>query len=98
MEKKNKGLMGRSDIPLAQRLTDANALLAEVVKAQALEPDKAIAKIITLITEAERVDAVEVVRCKDCVSYGGNGWCFEHDTCMEENDFCSYGERRTDNG
>lgn len=61
MAKKNKGFMGRSDIPLAQRLTDANALLAEVVKAQALEPDKAIAKIITLLTEAESVDAVEVV-------------------------------------
>ena len=44
-----------------QRLIDANALLAEVVKAQALEPDKAIAKIITLLTEAESVDAVEVV-------------------------------------
>lgn len=46
-----------------RRLTDANALLAEVVKAQALEPDKAVAKIIMLLTEAESVDAVEV-KCK----------------------------------
>ena len=47
-----------------------------------------------IIDEQPTVDAVEVVRCKDCVSYGGTGWCCEHDTCMEENDFCSYGERR----
>lgn len=44
-----------------RRLIDANALLPEIVKAQALEPAKAVAKIILLVTEAERVDAVEVV-------------------------------------
>jgi hypothetical protein len=47
-----------------KRLINANELLAEVVKAQALEPDKAIVKIITLLTEAESVDAVEVVHAK----------------------------------
>ncbi|MBO5953473.1 MAG: hypothetical protein J6Q53_05075 [Oscillospiraceae bacterium] len=43
------------------RLINANELLAEVAKAQALEPDKAVAKIILLITEAESMDAAEVV-------------------------------------
>lgn len=43
-----------------KRLIDANALLTEVVKAQALEPNKAVAKIIMLITEAEKVDAVSL--------------------------------------
>ena len=45
------------------------------------------------------VDAVEVVRCKDCRYYelhkchnGVNGW-FSH---RMSDDFCSYGERRTD--
>lgn len=42
------------------RLIDANALLVEVVKAQALEPNTAVAKIIMLVTEAESVDAVPV--------------------------------------
>ena len=36
----------------------------------------------------------EVVRCKNCTSYSGTGWCCEHDTSMEADDFCSYGERR----
>jgi hypothetical protein len=52
-----------------RRLIDANALLVEVVKAQALEPLMAVAKIIMLLTEAERVDAVEVVRCEKCRYY-----------------------------
>jgi hypothetical protein len=47
------------------------------------------------------VDAVEVLRCKDCKHFGYN---LENDTLCravsglsdpEENDFCSYGERRT---
>jgi hypothetical protein len=49
-----------------KRLIDANELLAEVVKVQALEPSKAVAKIIMYITEA---DGVKVVRCKDCKHY-----------------------------
>jgi hypothetical protein len=86
-----------------KRLTDANALLAEVVKAQSLEPDKAIAKIITLLTEAESVDAVEVVRCDECV-YSPNGWvCLGNDDFMPRHPtypdrYCSCGRRRTDNG
>ena len=40
------------------KLLNANDLLAEVVKAQALEPDKAVAKIIMYITEAEGVEVV----------------------------------------
>ena len=49
--------------------------------------------IIDLINNQPTVDAVEVVRCKDCVS---------HNICKFEqfqglNGFCSYGERK-DNG
>jgi hypothetical protein len=51
------------------------------------------------IENAPTVDVVEVVRCKDCKHY-------YHGTCtndfalnlMRENDYCSYGERRSDNG
>lgn len=62
------------------------------------------------------VDAVEVVRCKDCKSYMAEteercialkanpfGWCLrqrrlreaDHREIRDANDFCSYGERRT---
>ncbi len=45
---------------------------------------------------------VEVVRCKDCkmwkrhkgITVSSNGHCFINDTCMNQNDFCSYGERK----
>lgn len=48
------------------------------------------------------VDAVPVVRCKDCVAWkrnvgivdSPNGHCFEHDIDTNGQDFCSYGERR----
>ena len=52
-------------------------------------------------------DVVPVVRCKYCVHWDEQtGFCDENshfynfDMCwdiFEENDFCSYGERRTDN-
>ena len=57
-----------------------------------------------IIEEAPAVDAVEVVRCKDCKHwncYGGenhnNGDCSElygMGCCMNGDDFCSYGERK----
>ena len=52
-----------------------------------------------LIDNAPTIDAVEVVRCKDC-----KHWNSETKGCKrnpsveawEETDFCSYGERKTD--
>lgn len=57
-----------------------------------------------VIQEMPTVDAVEVVRCKDCIWYE-KGKCYEQ-YCNhpshgipypDDNDFCSYGERK-DNG
>lgn len=59
--------------------------------------------IIRLLDEAPTVDAVPVVRCKDC-KHRGTDCCNFHikgEPADEEllqkldNDFCSYGERRT---
>lgn len=57
------------------------------------------------------VDAVEVVRCKDCKYWSQDesgarskpdqqklGVCMWVRYCSKENDFCSNGERRSDNG
>lgn len=53
------------------------------------------------IDEAPVVDAVPVVRCKDCINWFDNGtdYCScEVDALLREaNHFCSYGERRADN-
>ena len=48
------------------------------------------------------IDAVPVVRCKDCVQWdrhcgivdSPNGHCWTHDIEMNGYDFCSYGERK----
>lgn len=45
------------------------------------------------------VDAVKVVRCKDCVYYDFEKCCHlrEGKPFPHENDFCSYGEKRDNN-
>ena len=55
------------------------------------------------IREAPAVDAVPVVRCKDCKHYENHKLkvfenCVRNERFipMKPNDFCSYGERRTD--
>lgn len=59
-----------------------------------------INRAMEIIGEARIVDAVEVVRCKDCwkwFPYNGGG---SHDCPFcgypEENDYCFCGERRTE--
>lgn len=54
------------------------------------------------------VDAVEVVRCRECVHYNNNHQMYDDDVCEImhycdgtprtacEEDFCSYGKRRED--
>lgn len=53
-----------------------------------------------MIDEMPTVDAVEVVRCKDCVNMGklvkgykeGCGCCMVHGWIVSPEDFCSWGE------
>ena len=86
------------------RLIDADAFIEEL-EADAEHIESSIARmmhyaIIKDIEHAPTIDAVEVVRCKDCkhwdneddaqrCSYTNNGlhWA-------KPDDFCSYGERR----
>lgn len=55
--------------------------------------------IDAIIDNAPTVDAVEVVRCKDCKNYGTDGNrlnCIVFCCSMPKNGFCSFGERRED--
>ena len=73
------------------RLIDADALKESFVH------DNTVRLISDVIDEAPTIDAIEVVRCKDC-----KWWGHESNTCemtkplapMCELDFCSYGERK----
>jgi hypothetical protein len=52
-----------------------------------------------IIGKARIVDAVEVVRCKDCKHYVLHALACRHENfngIINMNGFCSYGERRTD--
>ena len=63
-------------------------------------PSKVKAVPVDVIEREPAVDAVEVVRCRECKYYirelmsPGSGWC----ECLErgeyEKHFCSYGERK----
>lgn len=83
-----------------QRLIDANALPYEN---QVLSCDDEWCLKVSDIDNAPTIEAVEVVRCKDCLSseakFKRNGEvyfyrCNYFDIEIEPLDFCSYGERR----
>lgn len=58
----------------------------------------------TMLENAPTVDAMEVVRCKECRNAResntqiGLKWCNRFSNIMRDFDFCSFGERRTDHG
>ena len=62
------------------------------------QPEKSLDELINRICKAPVADVVEVVRCKDCIYHNvppcpmrlSLNW-------TNDNDFCSYGERRLDN-
>lgn len=86
-------------------MIDANRAL-EIVYDQAIAHPNArpLTRYATaILREAPTIDAVEVVRCRDCVHYKQNPWNDEKDMmCMnwdfwhytEEKGFCYQGERR----
>lgn len=55
--------------------------------------------LASVMDYAPTVDAVEVVRCKDCKWYENDGYhtnCQIMRFCVEAEDYCSRGERRED--
>ena len=94
----------------------ARLISYDYIRQKALaDPDSGEAVVyLQDIAEAPTVDAVEVVRCRDCKywkpsgSKAGNsfadmeyiGGCEFTNYCRRESDFCSYGERKegADNG
>ena len=54
-----------------------------------------------MLENMKTVDAVEVVRCKNCKWQNRAGcaiYVVDNSDTPKENDFCSFGERRADNG
>ena len=85
-----------------KRLIDANALKSEFdwLKSVVNESSKGeVMDVMQRIDNAPTVDAVEVVRCKDCKHYEWNLFdgchvCIRLSKYVKEDFFCSYGEKR----
>ena len=79
------------------RYIDADKLIAEYDRVH-IGPAGGARK---LMVEAPTADVVEVVRCKDCMHWGGITFGFvcrkfsgiETKICMGADHFCSYGEK-----
>ena len=64
-------------------------------KAQRIYSDPVLLHVIkNVLDETPTVDAVEVVRCKDCEHYSHYESCSEWHTDPNPEDFCSRGERK----
>lgn len=91
-----------------RRLIDYYAVMSQIEKLNMdafRRLDKASSsayrKVGDILMDAPTIEAVEVVRCKDC-KHREDGECpmeqFYPWLDQEDTDFCSRGERRTDNG
>jgi hypothetical protein len=79
------------------RLIDADALLKHEVEADRMGAMLVVGK--GYILNAPEVDAVPVVRCKECGHYEtigrskGFGWCKNIDRRISDNFYCANGKR-----
>ena len=86
------------------RLIDADKLL-EIYKKwipQLLSKEdegdrRGVETCIAVLEDMQTVDAVPVVRCRECKHYDGKWMCkISGVPSRKPNDFCSYGEKRRD--
>lgn len=81
------------------RLIDADALMTKM-KRYPLYPLVEKYGVIGVIDTEPIVDAVQVVRCKDCRYWECNGltsWCEAHERHgLPDNFYCTFGERRSE--
>lgn len=91
-----------------KRLIDANELIEVLRKSNSYHAETSrefslLFRDIRLVKEQPTVDAVEVVRCKNCSFWKRHtktekfyGACNRYGTTKHENGFCDKGEMRTD--
>ena len=89
------------------RLIDADALLESEIRRCGRVPTIGTGYINeknfeSILTESPTVDAVEVVRCKDCKRRIEKRWCYSLHTYngepvgVADDFFCAYGKRKSD--
>lgn len=87
------------------RLIDGDSLAKQWTIASPEPYNTDAAEVLDSIGEAATVDAVEVVRCRDCKYSANAKWnkkgyriCPASHMEITDDDFCSYGERGNDRG
>lgn len=76
------------------RIINADALKKELCdKYSHIGQRIKISPVFRLVRDAPTIDAVEVVRCKDCKFRYGNA-CDWADFWLKDDDFCSKGKRK----
>ena len=82
------------------RLIDADELCNELSTVCDDRYDRTVEWCIGILRQAPTIDAVEVVRCKECKHFDeGHKVCkrvFSIAFQLKPTDFCSYGERKED--
>ena len=83
------------------RLIDADELKAVYIPSEIEGFEKMMVPVEVVlqnIDDMPTVDAVPVVRCKDCIRFRPDdevwGWCTVAANPMRKKDFCSYGVRK----
>ena len=83
------------------RLIDADALIDEIKhtlwdweSVDGIMSSTVLKQTISDINNMPTIDAVEVVRCKDCKYYEGKNTYCANDILATPYDYCSRGERR----
>lgn len=82
------------------RLIDADDLLTDPYFQDESIPERVM--FIEAVDDSHTIDAVPVVRCKDCQAWQQNSWnkgemvckCWADWLPTEPDDFCSYGQRK----
>lgn len=91
--------------PIGEDLISRHDVLNMIIVADECEPDLGYPHLHEVVENIPSADAVEVVRCKDCIvsetfQSDSNGtterYCkaFTHLRMVADDDYCSYGERR----
>ena len=66
-----------------------------------MDKEKTLRKLREEIEEVRKkygVEFAEVVRCKDCKGIGKDHFCYGWEAFVRDDDFCSYGEKRDNDG
>lgn len=80
-----------------KRLIDANALYATICKYSELKDRSWPTWIENLINAAPTIDAVKVVRCRECTGRKKNKFCIEWMKYVPDDGFCHLGAKMDEN-